>query len=40
LDHHNYSARPTLADLHAMDRWARLEVGRWITSKHRTVPAT
>jgi 1-deoxy-D-xylulose-5-phosphate reductoisomerase len=40
LEHHNYSARPSLADLHAIDRWARLEVGRWITSKHQTAPAT
>src|SRR5262249_35206718 len=35
---HAYSARPTLADLAALDRWARLEVARWITSKHRTAP--
>jgi 1-deoxy-D-xylulose-5-phosphate reductoisomerase len=40
LDHHHYCARPTLADLNAIDRWARQEVSRWITSKHRTVPAT
>jgi 1-deoxy-D-xylulose-5-phosphate reductoisomerase len=40
LDHHNFSARPSLADLHAIDRWARLEVGRWITSKHQTAPTT
>jgi 1-deoxy-D-xylulose-5-phosphate reductoisomerase len=39
LDHHNFSARPSLADLHAIDRWARLEVGRWITSKPQTAPA-
>jgi 1-deoxy-D-xylulose-5-phosphate reductoisomerase len=34
LANHNYSARPTLAELTAADRWARLEVARWITS-HR-----
>jgi 1-deoxy-D-xylulose-5-phosphate reductoisomerase len=39
LDHHNFSARPSLADLHAIDRWARLEVSRWISSKHQTAPA-
>jgi 1-deoxy-D-xylulose-5-phosphate reductoisomerase len=36
LDHHHYSARPTLAELAALDRWARQEVARWITSKSRT----
>jgi 1-deoxy-D-xylulose-5-phosphate reductoisomerase len=40
LDHHHYTARPTLADLHAGDRWARQEVDRWISSQHRTAPAT
>lgn len=29
LDHHHYSARPTLAELIAIDRWARQEVSRW-----------
>jgi 1-deoxy-D-xylulose-5-phosphate reductoisomerase len=29
LDHHNFSARPTLAELAALDRWARQEVSRW-----------
>ncbi len=38
LAHHAYSARPTLAELAALDRWARQEVGRWITSRHRTAP--
>jgi 1-deoxy-D-xylulose-5-phosphate reductoisomerase len=38
LAHHAYSARPTLAELAALDRWARMEVSRWITSKHRNVP--
>src|SRR5262249_9163440 len=40
LDQHHYSARPTLAELHAVDRWARQEVSRWITSKHRAARAT
>jgi len=30
---HHYSARPSLAEVHAADRWARLEVDRWITAK-------
>jgi hypothetical protein len=38
LAHHSYSARPTLAELAALDRWARQEVSRWITSKPRNVP--
>ena len=29
LDHHNFSARPTLAELAALDRWAREEVAHW-----------
>jgi 1-deoxy-D-xylulose-5-phosphate reductoisomerase len=29
LAHHNYSARPTMTDLLAADRWARQEVRRW-----------
>jgi 1-deoxy-D-xylulose-5-phosphate reductoisomerase len=29
LNHHDYSARPSLAELIALDRWAREEVGRW-----------
>jgi 1-deoxy-D-xylulose-5-phosphate reductoisomerase len=29
LDNHNYNAWPTLADLAAVDRWARQEVDRW-----------
>ena len=29
LSHHHYSARPTLADLGAADRWARQETQRW-----------
>jgi 1-deoxy-D-xylulose-5-phosphate reductoisomerase len=35
LDHHHYSARPTLIELSAIDRWARQEVGRWITTRRR-----
>jgi 1-deoxy-D-xylulose-5-phosphate reductoisomerase len=38
LTNHNYSARPTLADLGASDRWARQEVGRWITAKPCMIP--
>jgi 1-deoxy-D-xylulose-5-phosphate reductoisomerase len=34
LAHHHYSPQPTLAELHAVDRWARQEVARW------KVPAT
>jgi hypothetical protein len=36
LDHHEYSAAPTLAELHASDRWARQEVGRWTNQRTRT----
>jgi 1-deoxy-D-xylulose-5-phosphate reductoisomerase len=40
LEQHNFSAQPTLAELIALDRWARLEVIRWIASKPRnTTPA-
>jgi 1-deoxy-D-xylulose-5-phosphate reductoisomerase len=35
LDHHHYSARPTLAELANADRWARQEVDRWITARPR-----
>jgi 1-deoxy-D-xylulose-5-phosphate reductoisomerase len=38
LDHHDFSARPTLAELHAIDRWARQEVSRWTSSKRQTSP--
>jgi 1-deoxy-D-xylulose-5-phosphate reductoisomerase len=34
LEHHHYSARPTLADLGRLDRWARQEVARWTASPH------
>jgi 1-deoxy-D-xylulose-5-phosphate reductoisomerase len=40
LDHHNYSATPTLSELAASDRWARQEVGRWISPRARTIPTT
>ena len=40
LANHNFSARPTLAELHAIDRWARQEVCRWIATKTSpTVPS-
>jgi 1-deoxy-D-xylulose-5-phosphate reductoisomerase len=29
LDHHDFSPAPSLADLHACDRWARQEIVRW-----------
>jgi 1-deoxy-D-xylulose-5-phosphate reductoisomerase len=32
LANHHYSARPSLAELAAIDRWARQEVSRWITT--------
>lgn len=35
LANHNYSARPTLSELMALDRWARQEVDRWTTQKSR-----
>jgi 1-deoxy-D-xylulose-5-phosphate reductoisomerase len=38
LAHHDYSARPTLAELAAADRWARQEVARWIPSKTKSSP--
>jgi 1-deoxy-D-xylulose-5-phosphate reductoisomerase len=33
LESHHYSARPTLDELHAVDRWARQEVSRWKPTK-------
>jgi 1-deoxy-D-xylulose-5-phosphate reductoisomerase len=35
LANHHYSARPTLAELADLDRWARQEVDRWTTTKAR-----
>jgi 1-deoxy-D-xylulose-5-phosphate reductoisomerase len=32
LNQHHYSARPTLSELHSVDRWARQEVVRWKTA--------
>jgi 1-deoxy-D-xylulose-5-phosphate reductoisomerase len=40
LDHHNYSPRPTLAELAASDRWARQEVSRWNSRTSRTLRTT
>jgi 1-deoxy-D-xylulose-5-phosphate reductoisomerase len=40
LDHHNFSARPALSELAALDRWARQEVVRWLASKPRTATRT
>ena len=37
LDQHDYSPRPTLAELATCDRWARQEASRWINRTHRTV---
>jgi 1-deoxy-D-xylulose-5-phosphate reductoisomerase len=37
---HHYSPRPTLSELHAIDRWARQEVSRWKVPTHPTVLAT
>jgi 1-deoxy-D-xylulose-5-phosphate reductoisomerase len=39
LDHHHYSPTPTLAELSACDRWARQEVGRWISPRPRSTPS-
>lgn len=33
LSHHHFSARPTLEELAAADRWARHEVSRWLYTK-------
>jgi 1-deoxy-D-xylulose-5-phosphate reductoisomerase len=33
LEHHHFITRPTLAELHAADRWARQEVNRWTAAK-------
>jgi 1-deoxy-D-xylulose-5-phosphate reductoisomerase len=33
MEHHHYSARPTLSELGAVDRWARQEVVRWTSTK-------
>src|SRR5205814_2525293 len=36
LDHHPYSATPTLTELARLDRWARQEVGRWTALRNPT----
>src|SRR5439155_16697013 len=36
LAHHEFSPRPSLAELATLDRWARQEVGRWIACQTRT----
>ena len=35
LDQHDFSPQPALGELIALDRWARQEVGRWISQRHR-----
>ncbi|MGE3804612.1 MAG: 1-deoxy-D-xylulose-5-phosphate reductoisomerase [Gemmataceae bacterium] len=40
LSNHNYSGRPSLPELHAVDRWARQEVSRWRTTKATIRTAT
>ncbi|MBY0523490.1 MAG: 1-deoxy-D-xylulose-5-phosphate reductoisomerase [Gemmataceae bacterium] len=40
LANHHYSARPTLAELTAVDRWARQEVARWTPKNQPTVTIT
>jgi 1-deoxy-D-xylulose-5-phosphate reductoisomerase len=40
LDNHHYSPTPALAELAAADRWARQEVGRWISPRARAIPTT
>src|SRR5207249_9529575 len=37
LANHNFSARPTLAELDAVDRWARQEVRRWQSGKWKVM---
>ncbi len=37
LDHHDYSATPTLAELARLDRWARQEVARWTAHRSPTL---
>jgi 1-deoxy-D-xylulose-5-phosphate reductoisomerase len=39
LEHHDFSSRPALGELIALDRWARQEVGRWTSSRRRTTTA-
>jgi 1-deoxy-D-xylulose-5-phosphate reductoisomerase len=37
VEHHHYSARPTLSEISAIDRWARQEVIRWTRTKAYSV---
>jgi 1-deoxy-D-xylulose-5-phosphate reductoisomerase len=37
LEQHNYSPTPTLAELHACDRWARQEISRWTNLQSTTI---
>ncbi len=37
LDHHDYSATPTLTELARLDRWARQEVARWTAHRSPTL---
>jgi 1-deoxy-D-xylulose-5-phosphate reductoisomerase len=39
LANHHYSARPTLSELLAADRWARQEVTRWLTHQTTNAPS-
>ncbi len=36
LDHHPFSARPSLSELSSLDRWARQEVVRWKNARFRS----
>jgi 1-deoxy-D-xylulose-5-phosphate reductoisomerase len=38
LENHTYSARPTVAELTAIDRWTRQEVARWTKMKSCMIP--
>jgi 1-deoxy-D-xylulose-5-phosphate reductoisomerase len=40
LNHHDFSATPTLEELGEADRWARNEVNRWISATHPNATAT
>ncbi|HEX4592427.1 MAG TPA: 1-deoxy-D-xylulose-5-phosphate reductoisomerase [Gemmataceae bacterium] len=40
LNHHDFSALPTLDELVRADRWARTEVNRWINATRSNVTAT
>jgi 1-deoxy-D-xylulose-5-phosphate reductoisomerase len=40
LNHHDFSANPTLNELAEADRWARNEVNRWISKTHPNATPT